>query len=900
MRVEGRLVVACGVFGAAFALGRGAEHVAHATDDVGDLAAALGRASDGFVAPEDIRWEPSGGIALDLVVGRWALYLAAEREGAPRDVWRARVRLTPEGRPLGVADAHDLTATPLGDDHALVIRDRRAAFATLAYGQEQSVTVLNLAGNGLAGDGLAGEGPAGDGLGGDAPDRDAPLRARLSDRTMTALTNVQQTGSVAGIGRVDVTLDQPARAVGLALGESSLDIDLVDDGGGARRASLDLTRGELTTGALGMHADAARHLPKRFVFWAVDTVRAVPWIGPAPIAWLEERVFALRDDANRLAFKMRGVDPTETLAATREASEAAEPAPSVLDTSQTALDSGHWPPANLPSIWKTPEPGEGEWVAPRLPWLRKIATADATTPPAFLRTFVRPDQERPYASVILVAMDMRQLDLDMEAGVEDPKPLTGPHGAGRIPRDPRVFGRVVGAFNGAFKTEHGNYGMMVHKRVLLPPQPGAATVVVLDDARVGLGTWGNTTRVTGVEGVPDESILSFRQNLDALVDQGEINPTRRALWGYTLPGNGMQTERTGICVTDAGHLVYAWGDDVSATMLGKAMKMAGCAYAMHLDMNPHHTGFIFATIDELKGHKYRSELLSPLMGVSPDRYIEYAPKDFFYVLLHDPTPAALALASASRWLADGGAQPAPTWMPAVWTSEVPLAAGKVTLLDVEAARATFRIRAGAKEPDTKTGSAPLRDLAEDDAHRVLFAVTMGVSLEKHPGGLATDGKLAVAVGGLGHGGAASAALVAGADGALAIYRADEAPAIAPHADLAELPLLLDGGVALPVANGPVVERGALGITAEGRVLVARGSFASDAPLASVLKAAGCVRAVALDRGSHGAPRIDRAGTSAPPRARYDDTALYAVAVPMAPRAFRFDAKDTVAAHARTN
>src|SRR5208282_105481 len=50
----------------------------------------------------------------------------------------------------------------------------------------------------------------------------------------------------------------------------------------------------------GMHVEPARHLPKRFVFWAVDTLRAVPWIGPAPIAWLEDRVFGLRDDVRQL------------------------------------------------------------------------------------------------------------------------------------------------------------------------------------------------------------------------------------------------------------------------------------------------------------------------------------------------------------------------------------------------------------------------------------------------------------------------------------------------------------------------------------------------------------------------------------------------------------------------
>src|SRR5208337_3432588 len=100
-------------------------------------------------------------------------------------------------------------------------------------------------------------------------------------------------------------------------------------------------------------------------------------------------------------------------------------------------------------------------------------------------------------------------------------------------------------------------------------------------------TWADTHDVTGIRGIPDEDIVSFRQNLDPLVDSGEVNPMGRALWGYTLPGSGMQTERSGICVTESGNMLYAWGDDVSGTALGKALKAAGCTYALHLDMNPH-------------------------------------------------------------------------------------------------------------------------------------------------------------------------------------------------------------------------------------------------------------------------------------------------------------------------
>ncbi len=863
-----RVATTCAVFAGSFAVGRGVAP----RKDVVDLASALADAAGGVVEPRDVRWEPSDGTVTDFVVGRWAIFLASDAPGGPRDVWRARVRLTPEGRPLEVVDAHDLTSTPLGDDHALVIdtENDRAAFATYAFGQEQSVTVLDLAGEG------------------------AQNKTTLApDRAMAWVTNVQQTGRGGGVGRVDVTLDSPARGIGLALSPASLTIDYADDKNSRHRATLDLAKGEVD--AEGLHVEPARHLPKRFVFWAVDTARAVSWIGPAPIAWLEDKVFGLRDDVRQLVFKLRGADDADTLAHDGNAEAPKPPPASLLDASQAMLDAGHWPPPSIASIWKSTEAGEGEWVAPKLPWTKKTATAEAAAPPAFLRTFVRPDPERPYSRILLVAMDTRQLDLDMEAGVEDPKPLTGSHGAGRLPRDPAISQRVVAAFNGAFKTEHGNYGMMVKKRVLLPPQPSAATVVVLDDGRAALGTWPATTNVGGLLGISDDAIVSFRQNLDPLIDHGDVNPTKRTLWGFTLPGSGAQTERSGLCVTPAGYLVYTWGDDANATALGKAMLMAGCTYGIHLDMNPHHTGFTFTSIDDIKARKYKAELLTSLMEISPDRYIEYAPKDFFYLMLRDPSPPPLAGAAAAKgtggpWQVEPGAQPAPTWMPAVWSTRV----GGVELIDVEAGRATWRLRAGTSEPDAKTGAAPLHDLSGDEAHRVLFSIGMGVSGEKHPQGLATDGKMVLAVGGQARGGGRSGVLVVLADGSLAIERSEEVGNIGAHVDLAELPFVLDHGVVSMGPTGAMEARAALGVRPDGRVLIARGTLESDAALGEALASAGCSRAVALSRGLHADVTYRRAGTASPPHASDDATTLFAIAAPLKPRAFRFDAAEVEA------
>ena len=844
LRERSRLALACGALSAWAGLAR-----SEPARNLSSLADALGRSAGGaIVSGEDVRWEPSGGAIFDFVLGRRVLFLARPDRDEARDVWRARVRVSPEGAALEVFGAHDLTNTPIGDDHELVIRGTHAAFATRAYGQEQSLTALDLRGEALH-------------------DRSE----RFVDRAMAAITNLQQTGAVDGIGRVDVTLQSPARAASLSLDDASLAFALYDAGDRAaptRIARLDFGRGEVVPAVPGMSASASMHLPKRFSHWTVDTLRAVSWIGPAPIATLEDGALALRDAYRRLTFEASG-----GLAGT----VAADPPAPVLDTSQASVEEAHWPPPHVQTIWKVPEKGEGDWAPPDVPWLRRAPGAGADAPPPIFVTFVRPDDERPYVKVLLVAMDMRQLDLDMEAGVEDPEPLTGPHGLGRIPRDPVVYRRVVAAFNGAFKTEHGHYGMMVHKRVLLPPVPGSATVVVLDDGRVGFGTWGADRKAAGID---DDAIVSFRQNLDPLIDHGQVNPTGRNLWGFTLPGKGAQTERSGVCVTTSGHLLYAWGEDVSATALAKAMKMGGCDYAMHLDMNPYHTGFLFAAIDDFVGKKYKSQLLSSAMSIPVDRYLQFSPKDFFYVMAHDPTPPGVD--GATPWEPDGGTQPPPRWIPGLWRTH---AQGRLELYDVEPGRTTWRIRAGTQE---SPASNPLRDLTGEDASRALLAVGTGIAAEKKPRGIATDGRLAVPI----HGGAEAGALLVGQDGRLAIVRGIDAGTPGAHDDMLELPVIVWDGKPVPTAGGPVdggpVEpRAAIGLAPSGRVVIARGPVASAAPLADVLARAGCTRALSLDRGARATGFVSRAGTSDPPRGRYEESVIYAIAAPLRPRGFRF-------------
>jgi hypothetical protein len=829
------------------------------------LAAMLGEAAGGAVLPGDIKWEPSPGILAEFLWGRRVLFLASG--GGVRDLYRARVRLTLEGRPVSVAGLRNLTATPLGDEQRLVIDGNHAAFATASYGKVESVTLLDLRGKPLPAD-----------------------NSMVDDLTST-ITNVQETGTARGIGKLDVNFDAPEASVSLGFGDGRLAIAP----GGGKDFAIEADTGtlEVDPDAAGVRVAAEPALRKRPILWAVDTVRTE--LGPEPVAMVEATVFNVRDFWRRSMYSIFGPESQEAPAPAASVA-AAPPSPSqALDASYAQTDTSAWPPAPIVPIWKNPEPGEGTWEPVVYPWLKRFpvpeappgAPRPAAPPPYYYKTMIRPDRERPYARVLIVAMDMRQLELDMEAGVEDPKPLTGAHGSGRIPRDPKILNRVVGAFNGAFKTTHGEYGMMVHRHVLLPPKPTAASVVVTEDRRVGLGNWGPSADLP-----PD--VVSFRQNLEPLVMDGKVSPSGRTQWGWQLTGTSMLTERSGICVTDMGNLYYVWGDEVSASTLGKAMLLARCTYGMHLDMNPHHTGFVFASVRSLANHDYDARLLTPLMQIWPERYLEYAPKDFFYLMLRDPMPSGDV-----GWTEDVGTSPAPAWIPAVWHAMVktpgpaPESTVQVELTAFETARVLFRVRVAkiAKQEGGKREYAS-GELGEEDVHRVIAAVGLGnpndargaenirTVFNQFPIGTLTADE--------------ARGLVLAPDGQV---NGRSSPADGPSGGAKvegdgaiELPIILEGGK-IPDAAKEVRlmrPRGAVCVTPSGYTVVATATSNSDEPAALALSRAGCSRAIALDRGAHRPAFLHRAGAGSPPLARYDESVLYAVTRPMAPRAFRWN------------
>ncbi len=816
------------------------------------VAELLGRSAGVAVKPSDIVWEPQSSFFTEALWGRRVLFLGAASAGEPRDLFRGRVRLGYSGQPLSVNSVRNLTNTPMGDEAELVGTETHAAFGIIAEGAVQAVTVIDFAPNAAHSLGWLG-------------------------RVKRGITNLQFTGSIGGLPRTHLLLKVPAPVLELVPSDRALHVEL---GTAERALDYEFASGTLSgpggAQAYGARVQKQREADKPLVLWGVDTVRAV--VGPELIAWLEDQVFGLRDLMKRTAFSLFSKNAElRELPAPQPSSSVAPQAPllddqGVLDVAGIGQNEGTWPPQSIPSLWKDVELHEGTWQAVELPFMR-TSLAQGKAPPYLVQTFIRPDPKRPYSKLWLFAMDMRQLELGMQAGFEDPEPLTGPPGEGKLPDDLSVHARVIAAFNGAFKTEHGKYGMMVERRVLLPPMEGAATVWVDQFGEVGFGSFPKSYPT------PKEWVF-YRQNLDPLVEDGVANPTNRQLWGWQLEGKSVLTERTAICVSEDNHLYYAWGPELDGATLGLGLKQAGCSYALHLDMNPGHCGFVHMRIDDAKKRAWSLRHAVPQMSVPLERYVRWSPKDFFYVMLRDPVPSD---PTGVKYEPDGGVQPPPTWWPGIWKGKLAIGGLKVELLSFEPGRVDYVLRAGTREP-TELGAPLMKTtLLGADRHRVLGAIGLGVATRANRSGIAFDGQsslplrpklgtlllskhgspLQVLTGSVGE-------LPAGSD-------AVQLPILAENAELTE-----EGR-----AHGPMKQRAALGVTPGGRLLVARAAHDSPAVVVTALVNAGCRTVLGLDRGSSETAFVHRAGTELPPVGDYEDTVIYVLSRPMLPHAKRW-------------
>ena len=328
--------------------------------------------------------------------------------------------------------------------------------------------------------------------------------------------------------------------------------------------------------------------------------------------------------------------------------------------------------------------------------------------------------------------------------------------------------------------------------------------------------------------------------------------------------------------------------------------MGGCDYAMHLDMNPYHTGFLFIAVDDLTGHKYKSQLLTSAMSI-PSRSLHPVRAEGL-LLRHGPRPDAPADRGERRrrtppspWQPDDGAQPPPRWMPGVWKAQLAAPEGTVRAAR-RRARALDLARARGRQGRAGRGAAPGARRRRGGPRapgrgRRASPTSAGPSGSRPTG--ASSSPCAAA--------RTPACSSSTATGSSRWPWPTPLPALGPHDDLVELPIALWDGKPASVATGPGAALPARGprrdpdrpVDRRARRRPERGPSGARAREGRLHARASCSIAGPTPTGF-----LDRAGTSSPPRAGYDESVLYAVGSPLRPSGFRFDASTPVVQSAR--
>jgi hypothetical protein len=179
---------------------------------------------------------------------------------------------------------------------------------------------------------------------------------------------------------------------------------------------------------------------------------------------------------------------------------------------------------------------------------------------------------------------------------------------------------LVAAFNAGFLMSDAQGGYYTDGRMIDPLRPGAASFVIFKNGTATVADWGRDVSMS-----PD--VASVRQNLDLLVDNGQVNPAAYSAsptqWGRTLGGRDF-VWRSGVGVTSDGALVYVGGPGLDITDLGTLLVRAGAVRAMELDINTDWVNFSSyapATPTAPASPTNGTELLAGMTG-TPSRYFE--------------------------------------------------------------------------------------------------------------------------------------------------------------------------------------------------------------------------------------------------------------------------------------
>ena len=266
------------------------------------------------------------------------------------------------------------------------------------------------------------------------------------------------------------------------------------------------------------------------------------------------------------------------------------------------------PPAPIVPIVTPAVAGEGQWSATgRL--------VDGL--PAVYETMLRPSAIHTSFVAGIAWMDTKLLHATLYSGSQIPGGGPFTHTA---PVSPADATSLVAAFNAGFLMSGAEGGYYTEGKTIDPLRTGAASFVVYKDGSATVGQWGRDVTMS-------PEVVSVRQNLDLLVDNGQVVPgaynASSTAWGATL-GNADYVWRSALGVTANGALVYIGGPGLNILDLGNLLVRAGAVRGMELDINTDWVNFSTYRPASATGQASAAngtELLSGMTG-TPGRYFE--------------------------------------------------------------------------------------------------------------------------------------------------------------------------------------------------------------------------------------------------------------------------------------
>jgi len=354
-----------------------------------------------------------------------------------------------------------------------------------------------------------------------------------------------------------------------------------------------------------------------------DSLRAV--FGKAFVAWLEDTAYGVEDWILR---KTKGDAPPEPMWEVPDSAETEAPLASATP-SASASAAPAAPDFSLPNL----EPmhdnlateGDGVWLP-----LRDPRHPDDRV--RMIKTFLHPDKQRSWSVVAVVAVDLSSLELHAVAGKYEPKSV-GPEAKAyerpaKIPESD--FDDLVAAFNGGYKSTHGDYGMKVDGVVLQPPRALCCVVAKLKDGSYLIRDW---------DAVKDREpeMVWWRQTPICMYDEGKPHPALSMPsmgWGASSVSKTTVIRRSAIGLDEDRTVAYIGiGNHVTGKAIAEALHHAGSQSVAQLDVNFSYPKF-FTYRDAPAGDE-RQLVPVPLTDnfeFTDGQYVhDKSQRDFFYL-----------------------------------------------------------------------------------------------------------------------------------------------------------------------------------------------------------------------------------------------------------------------------